>query len=160
MPHTDSKRLADLIELDGDLSTWTDDELASVLSHQLAAPLASSLDRLDPQIVRHVAEAGGIESFGDLLTSPAPPLQLLLLTKRFAKARRHASDSGVPAEISKLLYYASIAAARLRTGQSISELADPQLGQGLRWALVQPWVQEPIRPMLERTLAILKERAG
>lgn len=53
-------------------------------------------------------------SFGDLLSHPNPPEELLKATKDFAKTCRLGPHKTLPPEIASALYYASIAAALVR----------------------------------------------
>jgi hypothetical protein len=72
-----------------------------------------------------------------------------VLTKDFAKACRISADSPIPREIATVLYFASIAVARLRCGRRITELTDTAVRKGLDWALGQPWLDEATRRLLE-----------
>jgi hypothetical protein len=60
--------------------------------------------------------------------------------------------------VGTLLYYAAIAAARVRHGRSITRMGDSDLLRGLDWALRQPWVDPAVRTLIEDGAARL--RAG
>ena len=76
-----------------------------------------------------------IRSFDDLLHHPHPPVELLTLTKQFAKAMVEHPESPLPREVGRLLYFASITVALIRCGQRISDLDNASLKAGLRWCL-------------------------
>jgi hypothetical protein len=94
-----------------------------------------------------------LSSFADLLHHPRPPLEMLRMTKRFAKAARHHPDSPLPPQVANVLYYASIAAALLRCGRRISELDDASLQKGLAWCTSRDWVDAPLRGLLREAEA-------
>ena len=134
---------------------WRDDELASVLLHQLAAPLSSDLPTMrgvTPDHVDALADAAvpPIHSFADLLHHPAPPLELLELTKRFAKRARSARGASVtlPKEVAAVLYFGAIHAARDKCDTPISNLSDEEVRAGISWVLAQPWVNSATRALL------------
>jgi hypothetical protein len=133
---------------------WSNDELAAVLQHQLAAPVSVDLGTLrgmPPDRVLRLADGAvpPIRTFSDLLRHPAPPLDLLESTKRFAKLARDSPQSALPMEVAAVLYFGSIAAARNRCGKNISNLPDPQLRQGVQWVMAQPWLDHEIRALFE-----------
>ena len=137
---------------------WRSDELSAVLRHQLAAPLVMDLSTLrgvTAEHVKHLAAGGGadpsIHTFHDLLRHPDPPVELLELTKRFAKlARRTQASIAVPAEVAGVLYFASILVAQTRCGVRISNLSDEQLSEGVQWVLAQVWIDPPTRALFAR----------
>ena len=153
--HTDPAMLSRLMALDAEGGGWGEQELGDILRHQLRAPLLFDLGKLTPAgevELRQFAHAGGrIESFGDLLHHRAPPVELLVLVKEFAKSGRTGHGS-LPREIATLLYYASIAAALVRQGRRITRMEDAGLREGLRWAVGQPWVDEPTRQVLREAI--------
>jgi hypothetical protein len=156
----ETNKLARLFDADADARTvyWGAD-LATVLQHQLAAPLAEELSspicgedgtnkplsHLDPSLA----------TFGDLLHHPQPPIELLKLAKAFSKSCR-ANAELLPPEVSTLIYYAVIMVARLRLGQSITTLDDNSLRQGLQWAIAQIWVDDKTKQLLAEGAAALK----
>ena len=138
---------------------WRSDELSAVLRHQLAAPLVMDLSTLrgvTSEQVKRLAGGGGgadpsIHTFHDLLRHPNPPVELLELTKRFAKlARRTQASIAVPAEVAGVLYFASILVAQMRCGVRISNLSDEQLSEGVHWVLAQVWIDPATRALFAR----------
>jgi len=140
---------------------WRDDELGAMLQHQLTAPLRVDLINMHKDAavgVRTLADAQGLtlKSFGDLLAHPHPPIELLKITKDFAKACRLSPHSSLPREIASVLYFASIAAALVRCQRRITGLTNDALTEGLHWVLARPWVDTPTRALIEACLPLLK----
>ncbi|HEX3718876.1 MAG TPA: hypothetical protein VH595_12985 [Verrucomicrobiae bacterium] len=136
---------------------WRPDELGAIFRHQLSAPILVDLGGLDSATaarLKLLAEAQSLllKSFSDLLLHPAPPVELLSLTKDFAKANMDHPESSLPKEVAAVLYYASISAALVRRGERISQLKDAELERGLRWAKDQPWVDKQIQQLLVQAL--------
>jgi len=115
---------------------WTDADLSAMLRHQLS----SGLNPGEATIAEILA--GG----------SAGPLEML---KRAAKVNRARGDSGLPADLWRVLYFASIAAAR-RAGHSISELPDDELLRGFEWTAARTWVDEPIKSMMLNACSSMK----
>ena len=132
---------------------WRADELASVFRHQMSAPIAVDLGSYDTRTANHLKTLSAskgllLSSFADLFNHAAPPLQLLQLTKDFAKANMDHPESGLPAEIAATLYYASIAAALVRLDKRITQLPDADLQRGLALTAKQPWLDEKTKALL------------
>ena len=163
---TDCKQLASLFDMTPEAERiWRDDELGAILRHQLSAPLQVDLINLERGLavkVRNLAESQGLtlKSFGDLLAHPHPPVELLKITKDFAKACRLSPHGPLPREIASVLYFASIAAALVRCRRRITSLTNEALADGLRWVLARPWLDAPIRTLVEESLQLLKTQAG
>jgi hypothetical protein len=144
---------------------WRDDELGAILRHQLTTPLQVDLINLERGLaikVRNLAEAQGLtlKSFGDLLAHPNPPVELLKITKDFAKACRLSPRGPLPREIASVLYFASIAAALVRCRRRITGLTNDALEEGLHWVLARPWLDAPIRTLVEESLQLLHTHSG
>lgn len=149
--------LAPLLGLHEARGAWQAVELADILAHQLRAPLLFDLKQPevpscagDPQ---RAAPAATMKSFGDLLRHPAPPVELLRLTKEFAKSSDGAGGCALPAEVATVLYYAAIAAARLRLNVQISKLTTSELQDGFNWAIRQQWIDDHTRSLFTEALA-------
>lgn len=137
-------------------------ELAAVLQHELTQPVQFDLDTLDSGAagrLQSLSAAHGllIRSFSDLLYHPNPPLELLRMTKDYAKACCGHPKSPFPHEIASLLYIASITAALVRCGHRITDLDDPALSRGIRWLTMQSWLDEPMRLLLTEGLRIIEK---
>jgi hypothetical protein len=132
---------------------WAPDELAAIFRHQMATPVFVDLGGFDPGTavrLKTLSEAQGLllKSFSDLFHHPSPPIELLKLTKEFAKANMDHPESGLPTEIVSVLYYASIAAALVRLEVRITQLQDADLRRGLLWAKDQAWIDEETKALL------------
>jgi hypothetical protein len=148
------KSLARLMEVGvGHPRLWRPDELAAIFRHQMSAPVLVDLGGFDPGTavkLKTLSEAQGLllKNFADLFRHPAPPLELLELTKDFAKANLDHPESSLPNEIATALYYTSIASALVRLDKRISHLGDDDLRHGLIWAKQQAWIGEEIQGLL------------
>ena len=147
---SDARRLASLLDMDPTRRLWQPAELNAVLLHQLSAPVQFDLGRLDSDLARKIgplceAEQLLVRSFDDLFCHPHPPIELLTLTKDFAKANSSHPESPLPREIATLLYYTSIVVAMMRCRQRITKLSDDAIRHGIKWVLDQPWINDRIR---------------
>jgi hypothetical protein len=136
---------------------WHPEELGAIFRHQMSAPILVDLGGFDPATagrLRTLSEAQSLllKSFLDLFLHPVPPIELLSLTKDFAKGNMEQPQSSLPNEVAAVLYYASIAAALVRLDQRISQLTDADLQRGLSWAKGLPWVDPHIRQLLGAAL--------
>lgn len=132
---------------------WRPEELTAIFRHQMAAPILVDLGGFDPTTAVRLKTLGEaqhllLKSFSDLFHHPVPPLELLSLTKDFAKANMDHPESALPHEIAAVLYYVSIAAALVRLDKRITQLQDADLQRGLQWAKDQPWVDGETRDLL------------
>lgn len=138
------------------------EELGAILRHQLSTSVEFDLSSLDPgsqRLLRAAAacgEGGGIRTFRDLFCHPAPPIQLLQLTKNFAKGHLNHPESPLPPEIATVLYYTSIVTARVRLDRQISRLAAADLERGVRQVLSEQWLDPDLRDLLEEGLRHLQ----
>jgi hypothetical protein len=150
-----SGRLSEILGIGSDTPRlWRPDELAAIFRHQMAAPVLFDLGGLSGARVRQLkdlSEAKGLllKSFEDLFCHPAPPLELLKLTKDFAKLNRDHPESVLPPEIAAVMYYASIAAALVRCGVRITRLGDHALREGFTWAASQVWIDDTARDLFK-----------
>jgi hypothetical protein len=144
---------------------WRASELEAILKHQLNASVGFDLGDMEAGRVRklrtvHGAEGLLLQSFRDLLNHPCPPVELLMLTKDFAKRHLGHPESLLPPEIAKVLYLASIVVAMLRCHRRITRLKDAALREGLEWAMNQQWLDEPIRSLFREGLEAIEGTAG
>lgn len=148
------KRLAALMKAGAEgARLWLPEELAAIFQHQMRSPVLLDLGGFDPGTavrLKTLSDAQGLllKSFSDLFHHSSPPVELLKLTKDFAKANLDHPESGLPAEIVSALYYTSIAVALVRLDKRISQLKDEDLRRGLLWAKDQPWVDEETKALL------------
>jgi hypothetical protein len=163
---SDPVLLAEMMDLSsGFKRIWRPGELGAILRHQLAATVQFDLGSLDVGLRSRLSDLTASEnlllkSFGDLFSHPHPPVELLELTKEFAKANRSHPDSAYPDAVSEVLYFLSIAVAMVRCGQRISQLDDDSLRRGMAWVASQEWVDEKMKSVLAEAQAMLKAKAG
>jgi len=137
------------------------DEMAALLQSQLMAPLRFELGVLDADLLQGTGDAASgagvrLDTFADLLHHPNPPVELLTLTKQFARDQRQEADGPVPPEVATVLYYAAIVAALVRHHERITHLDDVALCYGAQWAIDQPWVDGQTRTLFEEGLQRLQ----
>lgn len=152
--HGDPSRLADLLgRASDDAPRWLGDDLADIIAHQLRAPLLFDLDRVRPETptADPLGRPGGpeIHTLGELFAHTRPPLELLMLTKNFAKTCDLTPDFALPSEIASALYFAAIAAALVRLDERITALDDRGIADGINWALSQSWIDSTLRSLFE-----------
>jgi hypothetical protein len=156
VPPGDASLMARMLDLQADGSAlWSPEDLGAIYEHQLAASIEVDFRSLRPGMARSLAElgaAGGspIATFRDLFGHPKPPLELLELTKQFAKDCRGNPDGPLPDEVATVLYLAAIAAAMVRCEARITKLDDAGMRHGLHWALRQSWLDPATRQLLQK----------
>jgi hypothetical protein len=158
------KSLAALLQASGEgVRLWRPEELAAIFRHQMSAPVLVDLGGYDPGTAARLkrlsdAQSLLLKSFSDLFHHPAPPLELLELTKDFAKANMDHAQSSLPGEVAAALYYTSIAAALVRLGARITRLPDAELRRGLLWTSDQTWLDAETKQLLLQ--AVAKQAGG
>lgn len=136
---TSPSQLALLMGLTGFDSLWSENDHAAIIKHLLDSPIPDS--QVHPN-----------QTFSQSLTSHHPNVEQLRHIKEFAKSCRANPDLGLPQDIATALYYAAIAAAKLRCKQSISQLSLVELRDGIKWALSRNWLPDPLRQLFQATL--------
>lgn len=144
-------RMMDLGEEDRGL--WRPEELGTIFEHQLSAPVQFDFSylgegpagRLDALCL---TASPPIRSFRDLLHHPCPPVELLKMTKEFAKTCRSRPECRLPDEVATMLYILCVIVAVTRSGCRITKLDHQGLKHMLDWALEQPWVEGSTRELL------------
>ncbi len=155
--NSEPERLAEFFKLGArPQRLWRSDELDAILRHQLAAPVFFDLEAFEPEKAAQLRAAlagegttGPIQSFSDLLHLWHPPLELLRLTKDFAKSHLGHLDATLPREVATVLYYASILVARMRCAEFLTRLNEEALLKGVRWVLDQPWLDPETRALFQ-----------
>ena len=148
------RSLAALLEASAErVRLWRPEELGAIFRHQLSAPVLVDLGGYDPGTALRLktlsdAQSLLLKSFSDLFHHPAPPLELLELTKDFAKANMDHPDSSLPGEVAAALYYTCIAAALVRLDARITRLPEADLRRGLLWTRDQAWLDEDTKQLL------------
>ena len=139
-------------------SVWHLDDLAAMLTHQLALPLDQELAQLSgisSDDVRSLATHAKppIHTFGDLLIHPSPSYDLLDQVKRYTKLVRSKAQDPMLQQVVSLVYYAAIAAAWLRHGRRLTSLDGSIVHEGLQWSLERPWLDPSLAPLFRDALA-------
>lgn len=138
-------------------STWQREDMAAIFRHQMSAPLDFDLSGevvLGTATIAALhdlpnANQSGIATFGDLFRHPQPPLGPLKLCKSFFKRTVGLQPKDSPEhQVAYQCYLLTLAVARLRHGQRITNLSDKEFLKGLNWALKQHWVDNAIRTIL------------
>lgn len=154
------ERLAEALGIGSDNTRlWQPNELEAMFRHQMASPVAFDLEGCDRNLAANLkiltaAQGLLVRSFGDLLRHPHPPLDLLRLTKDFAKRNRDNPESLIPAEIADALYYLSIAAALVQCGKRITRLTDAQLQGGFAWVEAQNWIDDETKDVARKAMRV------
>ena len=158
---SDPSALARMMALDTSTThDWHQTELGSIFHHQLDSPLGFDLGNFVPEskatldASRPTANIP-LETFGDLLRHPHPPLGVLKLMKEFAKVNRDNPESSLPTEIATVIYFAAIVVALTRCGQRITGLDDDALRRGVEWVVAQSWVDESTRSLFRDALTLI-----
>jgi len=157
---SDPCSLADLMGLAQDSGGEPEPQvLAAVLDEELTKPIQPELSGTH---VAGATKAGGpsVESIGDLLRHPHPPLELLLLAKAYARANLQHPDSALPRDVALVLYFTCIAAAMVKCGQRITHLQSRSLRDGLAWAADRTWASDGTRGLLRAALESIQEDKG
>lgn len=163
---SDPHALAALLDAGSDDDRiWNPAELEAILKHQLSAPIQVDLVSLERHLaarLRLAASSHGLllKSFGDLLHHPNPPLELLKLTKNFAKACRISRQGPLPREIATVLYFASIVTALVRCRRRITRLENADIQHGVEQCLAQTWLDAGTRQLFEEGLRALRDNGN
>jgi len=138
---TSPSQLALLMGLDDAQTLWSENDNAAMMRHLLESPLPGSCSEL----------SAAAQTFGSLLAAHHPNVEHLRHVKEFAKSRRMNPQGDLPEDIATVLYYAAIAAARLRCSHSISQLTVAELREGIDWALARNWLPDPLKHLFQAT---------
>jgi hypothetical protein len=156
----DPWQLVDLMNLATESERyWREEELSAVFLHQLAAPVEFDLASLGDARARQVrllssAESLLLRSFRDLFEHHIPPVELLSLTKKFAKSSMMDPDAPIPREIAFYLYVVSILVAEVRCRERISDVPEQKLVKGAEWLTQQPWIDQRSKELIAQLLDV------
>jgi hypothetical protein len=144
---------------------WRSDELAAIFRHQMSAPVMMDLGGFDAATavrLKILSDAQGLllRSFAELFHHPVPPVELLEMTKEFAKLNLDHPESALPTEIAAALYYTSIATALVKLNTRISQLKDLDMERGLKWTSEQPWIDRETSELMAKALEKLSRDRG
>lgn len=148
MDRIGTHRLARFFDLSEEFR-WSARDSAEALRHQLTAPLLPDL------LVTRAIETRELEAFllkfkgpahfGLQLNSLSPSLTLLTAIKHYAKQVSESPANPLFGGAGTVLYYAAIAAARVRCNARISSLDNGQLREGFEWAMAQDGAESLVR---------------
>jgi hypothetical protein len=138
---------------DNTTELWNRAEMQAMWQHQLSAPMHIDLEsvvsvratelRNSPRMAEFKSK-----TFADLLQDPSPPVELLKLTKEFAKQTLKDAEEAQLKDVATALYYASYAAGLLRCGELIGSMNRGELRPGFDWTLRQPWLDEKTKGLI------------
>lgn len=94
-----------------------------------------------------------LETLGDVLRHPHPPIDLLREIKAYARAAMRGGS--MPPDAMLFIYYGTIAQALVRWNQRITTLAGGPLLAGFRWAMDQSWADQASRRLFARAAEML-----
>lgn len=152
---SEMSRLAAMFDGIDSASSWSDEELAEILSEFLRSPLPATLDRwslLAPE-VRSAIDSHGLAVAADVFTSDAPPVAVLEGVKTLAKLQDSAPEPDLPPRVARVVYYAAILHARATTGALITSLPADELDRGVKWCLDRAWIPRELASVFEAALA-------
>ncbi|MEX2216846.1 MAG: hypothetical protein WD768_22225 [Phycisphaeraceae bacterium] len=136
-------------------SEWSESDLREMLQHALDAPLVSQVAQTIDEAVRPALEkltqqtTPAIQCLRDLFKHPQVPRDLLAVVKDFAKVSADHPTRPLPRDLTRVLYYAVIVAAK-QQGEDISSLSETSLRKSTRWALEQPWLDADLKELFEK----------
>jgi hypothetical protein len=152
-------RLARMLEIEHipGTSAWSAEDAAAALRHQLNAPLLpdiTSVPGAEPERLEALVRQPGGAAAGSLLEallSPETPIELLEAIKAFARHVQKEETTPLHGVSGTIIYYAAIAAALLR-GTKLSKLNQPQLRDGMTWAMEQQ-AAAPLHRLFQKAVA-------
>lgn len=153
------KRMLSLEESATDL--WNPGEMATMWLHQLGAEIETDLGQLEANgaAKHHIKEFAG-KSFRQLLQHEHPPVELLRLTKEFAKQTLKDCQEKHLKELASALYYAAYAAGLTRCSTRIGSTRNPDLESGFQWAINRPWIDSLTKALLKEGSAWIARDSG
>jgi len=152
------RRMLSLEEAGADI--WNPNEMEAMWLHQLGAEVETDLAAIEGASAASgsMHEFAG-KSFRQLLQHEHPPVELLRLTKEFAKQTLKDTQERHLKQLASALYYATYAAGLTRCGTRIGSTKNPDLESGFQWALNQPWLDTGTKSLLNEGAAWLAGEA-
>jgi hypothetical protein len=151
-----AESLAEIFDAEPESSRiWRPGELASIFRHQLASSIESDLIVLMPDRAHKLSRSCALEpglTYAQLFSMFHPPEEVLEAVKDLAKSIYHEQTAPIPREIGKAIYFATLAAAKLRLGNSISQIDEQSLRRGCEWAVAQPWLSSELMRVMQEWL--------
>ena len=135
---------------------WTAEDMRDLLAHQLQMPLADLATAVPAASACRYLENNRLATVASLFADQQPPIEVLDAVKTFSRQQTRRSVDGLPTDISSAVYFACIAAAQVRLGQSITKSDNRVLEIGYRSLVGRPWLDRGLRELLTQALAGLK----
>ncbi len=141
---------------------WSPEEMQAMWRHQLSAPIdidLATVTSVRATILRNSPQLASFQgkTFGDLFSHPQVPIELLELTKEFAKQTLKDSEETQLKEVASALYYASYAAGVVHYRKSIGSMKDNELVPGFNWALKQTWLDDQTKKLIAEAMQLLAD---
>jgi hypothetical protein len=153
------KRMLSLEEAAADI--WNPEEMEAMWLHQLGAEVQTDLTGVEGAgIAKSQLQEFAGKSFRQLLQHEQPPIELLRLTKEFAKQTLKDCQEKHLKQLASALYYASYAAGLVRCGTRIGSTKNPDLESGFQWALELPWLDNRTKALLREGLKAISANCG
>ena len=138
---------------DDSTDLWSPDEMKAMWRHQLSAPMdvdLAGVTSVRATTLRQSPHLAGFKgrTFTDLFSMPEAPVELLELTKEFAKDTLKQAEEKQLKEIASALYYAAYAAGLLRHQKLIGSMKQDELKPGFSWAIKLSWLDEETRQLI------------
>ena len=139
----------------GDTTTdlWSPAEMQAMWQHQLSAPVQVDLATLHFSRLAQLSDSPEVQpflanSFQHLLNHPSPPIELLKMTKDFAKQVLKSREDTQLNDVAAVLYHAAYAAGILRCQKRLGGMDEAELQRGFKWALTRRWLDESTRQLI------------
>ena len=135
---------------------WSSGDLASLLDHQLQTPVFADQAVLaehapsPEQAAREIA-AEGDRTYLDVLRQGTADSEVLRLIKAYARDSL-VHGGGLPREVARVVYVASLLRARALGVTDFTTLDDTSVVAEARRCLTYPWLSEAVRNLFRRGL--------
>ena len=155
--------LARVLALDEDAGDlWAPDELRAMWQHQMRTAVDIDLSGFNAPGAGPLQNSAAMQNskgktFSELFADRQPAIELLKLTKEFAKQTLKDSGESQLKEIASALYYASYAAGIVRCGTRIGSMVDDELRPGFTWGLNRSWLDEATKRLFAEAKGCLVE---
>ena len=153
--------LARILALDEDAGDlWAPEELRAMWQHQMRTPVDIDLGGFNAPGAGPLQSSAAMQSFkgktfSELFADRQPPIEVLKLTKEFAKDTLKQAEEKQLKEIASALYYAAYAAGLLRYQKLIGSMKAEELKPGFSWAVKLSWLDDQTRELIGKARDLL-----
>ena len=157
------RELACLLSVHGTQEgNWQPAELGDMLRHCLTVPASEYLSGQSAEFAADSpSECAVVDmTLGELFQCAHPPLGLLIAVKRRARRLMSPGASDMPAEVHRLIYFASIAAAMARLGERISRSSPDVLRVTWEWLAAESYADDGLQRLFATALERLSGQGG